>query len=399
MKKIVVLGAGYGSLAFLKSLDQTGLDAYEVVLISKQDYHYTSILLHEVASGARVDVRYHLSEILPRNIITIKDTVVRIEENEVIGEKKHYAYDYLIIGLGFQSDTFGIPGIKEFTTPIIDFEGALALREQIYAQIRKYKTSKDPLDLKFVICGGGFSGIETIASLAINLKKECQNHGVDPSLLDLICIEAMPEILPMFPQTLVQDAKNYLQTLGVKLATGCKILRCEQNKVVVERTEGESKIEDGFEAGVIIWTAGVKGNGVVENSPFFTSGRSKIEVDAYLQPTNQEHQEKMHNIYVLGDCAALKDPSSGRFYPPTAQIAMKQGEYLAQAFRNRILGSGGVQGFAYKSEGTICSLGEHYAIGIVGSREFKGKMAIYLKRMIEKKWIFKILGYFKGLFR
>ncbi|MCE3039946.1 NAD(P)/FAD-dependent oxidoreductase [Helicobacter anatolicus] len=393
MKKIVVLGAGYASLAFLKNLDLEALGDYEIFLISRYDYHYTSILLHEVVTGARRDARIYLTDILPHKIKIIQDEVLEIKEDKVLAKKQSYDYDYLVVGLGFQSDSFGIAGIKEYATPIVDFENALKLREKIYLQIEKYKKTKDCKDLKFVVCGGGFSGIETITSLAINLKKFCEEQGVDSTLLQFICIEAMPDILPMFSAKLVQKTKNFLKTENVELATGCKILRCEEGRVIVQRNDREEDIE----AGLIIWTAGVKGNAVIENSSFFTSARSKVEVDTYLRPYNQENQDKMQNIYIIGDCAALKDVESGRFYPPTAQIAIKQGEYLAKAFKNRILGVG-VEAFNYISEGTVCSLGEGCAIGNVKGRDISGKIAIFIKRMIEKKWLYKILG-IRGIFR
>lgn len=393
MKKIVVLGAGYATLAFLKKLDLANLGDYEISLISKYDYHYTSILLHEIVSGAKQDIRIYLNEILSNKINIIQDCVLEVNDKEVVCEKQKYTYDYLIVGLGFQSDTFGIPGIKEYATPIVDFENALKLNEKILMQLQKFQASKDVKDLKFVVCGGGFSGIETIASLQINLHKACRQQSIDPDLLQLICVEAMPNILPMFSGDLVEKAKGYLEQNKIQLAVGCKILKCEENKVIVEKDGKEEVIE----AGIIIWTAGVKGNAVIENSKFFTSARSKVEVDSYLQPLNQENQEKMHNIYVIGDCAALKDPATGRFYPPTAQIAIKQGEYLATAFKNRILGLS-VDTFAYQSEGTVCSLGEFYAIGNVSGKNISGRFAMYIKRMIEKKWLYKLLG-LGGIFR
>ena len=393
MKKVVVLGAGYASLAFLKKLQPKVLESAQVTLISRYDYHYTSILLHEIVSGAKSDVTLRLKDILPNGVEIIKDNVLEIKANEVVGEKQSYEYDYLIVGLGFGSDDFGIQGVREHSTPIVDFVNAKALKEKLIAQIQKYKQTRDANDLKIAVCGGGFSGIETISSLVFNLKKLCQKEGVSPNLLELTCIEAMPDILPMFSAPLVTKAKEFLQNQGVRLAVGCKILRCEANKVIVEK-DGAERV---FDAGVIIWTAGVRGSSVIEASKFFTSGRSKVEVSAYLQPINQENQSLMGNVYVIGDCAALKDPVSGRFYPPTAQIAIKQGEYLAEAFNARLLG-GNIREFSYEAQGTICSLGESYAIGIVGKREVSGFVAIVLKRLIEKKWVIKLLG-LRGLWR
>lgn len=393
MKNVVVLGAGYGSISFLKKLHPKVFDFAKVTLISKYDYHYISILLHEVVGGINNEATFLIKDIIPNEVCFVNDEVVEIAQDKIICKNEHYAYDYLVVGLGFQSDDFGIQGVKEFSFPIEDFKNASLLNQKIVSQIDRYKQTKDESDLRFIVCGGGFSGIETIGALLVGLKQICLQKSVDFNLVEIVCIEAMPDILPMFPNELVNKAKIFLKDCGVKLATGCKILRCENRRVVVQENEKE-RIFDG---GLIIWTAGVKGNLVIEKSEFFTSHRSKVEVDSYLQPIAQKNQDLMKNIYIIGDCCMLKDPDTNRFYPPTGQIAIKQGEYLGKAFSNRILGLG-VEKFTYKSQGTVCSIGDKYAIGLVGKNKISGFFAMRLKRVIEKKWLFKILG-LKGLFK
>lgn len=394
MKNIVVLGAGYGSISFLKKLHPKVFDFAKVTLINKYDYHYMSILLHEVVGGM-VDTKATclIQDIIPNQVCFINDEVIEITRDKVICKNEHYMYDYLVVGLGFQSDDFGIQGVKEFSFPIEDFKNASLLNQKIVSQIDRYKQTKDQKDLRFIVCGGGFSGIETVGALLVGLKQICLQKSVDFNLVEIICIEAMSDILPMFPSELVDKAKIFLRDHGVTLATGCKVLRCESHRVVVQEFDKEKN----FDGGLIIWTAGVKGNSVIENSRFFISHRSKVEVDSYLQPIFQENQESMKNIYIIGDCCVLKDPDTNKFYPPTGQIAIKQGEYLGKAFSNRILGLG-VEKFTYKSQGTVCSIGDKYAIGLVGEKKISGFLAIKLKRVIEKKWLLKIFG-IKGLFK
>lgn len=400
MKKVLVLGAGYASMSCIRNLDPQVFAQSEVTLISKYPYHYTSILLHEVASGVRNEsARFMLADILPQGVKFIQDTITEITADNVVGQNKHYEYDLLVVGLGFQSDNFGIPGITENATPLVNFEGALALKEKIFSQLQKYKQTNDKKALQFAICGGGFSGIEFIASLANALKEECHRQDIDSSLLKFTCIEAMPNILPMFSENLVNAGVAHLRNLGINLATGCKILECKPDGVVVQKGETQEIIE----AGLIIWTAGVKGNAVIENSPFFTSMRSKVEVDHFLQPINQapEHAQRMKSIYIAGDCSAFKDPQSGRFFPPTAQIAHKQGKYLAKALSARILEHSFTEEFEYQPRGTICSLGEDYAIGstqLPMLAEVTGKIAIWLKRFSETGWRYHLMG-IKGIFK
>ncbi len=80
-----------------------------------------------------------------------------------------------------------------------------------------------------------------------------------------------------------------------------------------------------------------------------------------MQPINQENE--MNNIFVLGDCAALKDEKTGRFYPPTAQLAQQQGEYLAQTLetllyaeqKGEVLQKELIPQFEFILRGSICS--------------------------------------------
>lgn len=390
MKKVLLLGAGYANLALIKNLPKTFFSQNEVILISEKQYHYTSVLLHEVVSHNQSKVNIPLSSILPNGVKFIQDTIKKIEHQLVIGEQNTYTYDTLVVGLGFCSDHFGIKGIQEYALPIVNYEGSVALHQRIKQQIQAYQQG-DSQALHIVVCGGGFSGIELISSLAEDLPKLCQIQGVNPNAIKLTCIEAMPNILPMFGASLVQSAMEYLQKLKVNICTKSKILECQENGVIIQKEDGQ---EENIYSALSIWTAGVKGNTVIEQSEFFTSGRSKVEVNNYLQPINQNNQEYMEDIFVLGDCAALKDPQTQRFYPPTAQIAVKQGEYLAQVLPLKLKGQPISHSFTYQPQGTICSLGNSYAIGLIGQKEVKGKIAMWFKRLVEASWKWKIIKLF-----
>ncbi len=396
MKKLLVLGAGYAGLSFIKKLPKRVLKELEVTLVSKESYHYTSVLLHEVAAGSRESICYDLRGILPAEVRWIQDEITEVNQKEAVGKKASYAYDYLVLSLGFSSDDFKIPGVGEHAHALVDFKGARELKERIFEQFDRFRNHDDPRALEFVVCGAGFSGVEMVTSLNQELRRLAKNYQIPESKIKLTCVEAMPRILPMFEENLALKAADFMQKGGIRLAVGCKILRVEKNAVVIERMQGEQRIEESIYSALSIWTAGVKGSEVVANSSFFTSGRAKIAVDEYLQPIQQENQDKMKNIYVFGDCAALKDPKTERFYPPTAQIAIKQGEYLADAFAARIFG-GSVKRFSYQAQGTICSLGDHHAIGTVGEKQVTGRSAILLKRAVEKKWLVKLYGFLGAL--
>lgn len=389
MKKVLVLGGGYASMAFLKNLSQSTLSQAEFTLISQTPSHYMSVLLHECVSENK-NISLPFSEILPSNVRFVCDCVREIKKGVVICDKESYEYDSLVVGLGFASDDFGIKGIKEYAHPMVNATNC----QELHTLIHKKLQDKTTQNLSFVVCGGGFSGIELIASLAEELPHLCQKYNLDSETIKLTCIEAMPQVLPMFPSTLTEKAVAYLKAQGVQVEVGAKILEVKEKGVLVEQNSEQRVIDSDL----TFWSAGVKGNEVIAASSFFTSGRSKVEVNTFLQPINQENQEAMAHVFIIGDCAALKDPQSGRFYPPTAQMAQKQGEYLAQIFHHALQGEAITQEFSFTSRGTICSLGSKYAIGLVGEKQFDGKMAIWIKRYIEFKWVAKLKGFVGAIF-
>lgn len=389
MKKVLLLGAGYANLAFLTSLPKSAFNEAEFTIISRDSEHYHSILLHEVVSGARdKSVLFPVEEVIPSKVRFIEDTVTEIKKNCVVGKNETYLFDTLLVGLGFQSDSFNIPGIREYAHSLVNYQEASDIRENIKKELLTLKNGEKE-NIHFVVCGGGLSGVELVSSLSDQLPKICRQLSVPYKNIKLTCVEAMPSILPMFSRRLSSDAARYLEKNGVQVLSNCKVLECQKDAVIVDRAGTREKIE----ASVVIWTAGVKGNPVIENSPFFTSSRSRVEINNYLQPINQENQADMKNIFVLGDCGALKNPENGRFYPPTAQMAMQQGMYLAKVMQDYLKGKTNIKPFAYHSQGCLCSLGKKHAVGLVGSSgEIKGRIALCIKHAVENKWRLKLKG-------
>ena len=396
MKKVLLLGAGYGNMALLTTINKDLFSQAEFTLINNTPYHYKTIALHDVASGKHDrSVLFPLQEILDDRINIIQDTIVSIDSEKVQGKNTSYEYDYLVVGLGFSSDSFGIPGVGVYTQSITSYESAKNIYKNIEEKLQMYLKDKDSNNLAFIVCGGGFTGIEFAGSLAQEVKKQCDDRGIDFNLVKIYCIEAMPRILPMFSENLMQLGLRRLRELGVIVLTDSKILECKMGGVVIEKGGKQETIQ----ANSIIWTAGVKGNEVIANSSFFKSGRSKVEVSAWLQPINQENN--MDNIFVIGDCSALKDEQTGRFYPPTAQLSQQQGEYLAQTLETLLYAAQKQENlqrdlipqFKFQLRGSVCSIGSGYAIGTAGTKEVQGFVANMLKWFIESKWNYKLGGF------
>lgn len=351
-------------------------------MVNKHDYHYITTHLHMPAAGtdnpenARVNILKLIDEF---KIDFVKSTVVQIrpQEKKVILEEGTLSYDYLVIGLGGEPETFGIPGLKEYAMNIRSINSVRLIREHIEYQFAKFKREPSRTDyLTFVVGGAGFTGIEFVGELADRIPQLCKEFDVDPSLVKIYNVEAAPTALPGFDPELVEYAMEVLQKKGVTFKIATAIKECTPEGVVL--ATGEE-----IKSSTVIWTGGIRGNHLLDEAGFETM-RGRIKVDETLRAPGYDH------VYVLGDCSIVMNPE-GRPYPPTAQISMQQAEVCASNLVAQIRGSE-LKKFEYKPKGTVASLGRGEAIGIVGSKKIKGGIAAIMKKIIDLRYLYIIGG-------
>src|SRR5699024_10944817 len=134
---IVILGAGYGGIMTTVKLQKLlGVNEADITLVNKHDYHYQTTWLHENAAGTlhHDRTRIPLKNVVNMNRVNfIEDTVVAIkpEEKKEEVENGQVDYDILVIGLGFETATFGIPGLIENAFMINNINSASLIREHL----------------------------------------------------------------------------------------------------------------------------------------------------------------------------------------------------------------------------------------------------------------------------
>lgn len=382
--KIVILGAGYGGILTAQRLQkELNYNEADVTLVNKHDYHYFTTHLHMPAAGtdhmenARVSISKLIDEF---KIDFVKATVsqIRTQEKKVLLEDgSALSYDYLVISVGGETETFGIPGMKEYAMSIRSINSVRMIRQHIEYQFAAYKQDESRLDrLTFVVGGAGFTGIEFVSELADRIPELCKQYDVDPSLVKIYNVEAAPTALPGFDPELVEYAMNVLKNKGVTFKIGTPIKEATPEGVIV----GEGEL---IKSATVVWAAGIRGNRIVEEAGIETM-RGRVKIDDYLRVPGQE------NIYVIGDNSLMFNPE-GRPYPPTAQIAMQQGVTCANNIVATIRNQQPVQ-FVFSNKGTVASLGKGEAIGVVGTKKLKGFTAAQLKKIIDIRYLFIIGG-------
>ncbi len=381
--KIVILGAGYaGIVAAIRLQKELQYNEAEVTLVNKHDYHYITTHLHMPAAGTDhpENARVRVQELIDlQKVKFVKSTVTEIllAEKTIVLESGKLNYDYLVIGLGGEPETFGIKGLKENAFNIRSINSVRLIRTHIENQFALYKQHPDQTEyLTLIVGGAGFTGVEFAGELADRIPVLCQTYDVDQSNVRIINIEASPTVLPGFDPELVKYAIDVLKHKGVEFKLGVPVKECLEDRIVL--ANGEE-----IKARSVIWTGGIRGNHLLEEAGF-EGFRGRVKVDEMLQPAGHE------NVFILGDCSIFLSPD-GKPYPPTAQIAMQEGEVVAYNLMAKIRGQA-MKPFKPSIKGTVASLGKNEAIGFVFRFKVTGWFAALMKQVIDWRYLYIIGG-------
>ncbi|WP_040208876.1 NAD(P)/FAD-dependent oxidoreductase [Neobacillus jeddahensis] len=380
-KKVVILGGGYAGLMTAVTLQKkVHPSRIEIVLVNKNDYHYFTTKVHEMGAGTVTPeaIKLPIRELIdPDRVTFIQDEVtgIDLERREITCQHHTLHYDFIVFGIGGTPKTFSIPGLDEHAFFLFDWEGSYRLREHIEDQFLEY--SQQPLgQLNIVIGGTGFTGMEFIHELNDRIPIFCKLYGVNREEVHIIVIESNQHILQGYPEAIVMDAVNSLKKMDCEYICGTPVERVEKAVVI---------LQDGtkIETKTFIWAGGIKGHPLLAEHGFdLLDGRVKLneycEVPGYP------------DVYVLGD-ASVSFNERGEPYPPTAQIAIQQGQYCAYNIGMKIYGQP-AKPFHYIYRGMVMSLGNRNASGLVYDHHVNGRFGSFMKWVIEMRYYFMLGG-------
>ena len=368
MNKIIIVGAGFAGLQAAKVLVTSSFD---ITIIDKNNYHLFQPLLYQVATAglSPADIALPIRNIFrsQQNLKVILDELVEIKPqfNRIRTRNNTYSYDYLILATGSELSYFGQDQWKKFSLGLKNIENATLLRSKILQAFEKAERINDDKTinklLKFVVIGGGPTGVEmagAIAELSKNvLTKEFAT--IDTMATQIILLEAGPSILPTASLRLSIYAKDSLEKMGVEV-------KC--NTVVQNITEFlVSTNNENIEAGTIIWCAGVKASLLRNLINIETDKIGRVFVNDDLSIP------KYPKIFVVGDASHVKD-KNGNPLPGLAPVAKQEGRFVAGVIKKYVLNDKTQNKFYYKNRGYLATIGRSKAIVDFGWLTLKGRI-------------------------
>lgn len=403
MKKIIVLGAGYAGVLTAKKLHKR-LKAYKdqvsITLINKTPFHTMLTELHEVAA-CRVEednILIPLKKIFAgRNVALCVDTIESIdfERKTLLGEKSSYAYDYLVIATGSVPSYYGVPGAEEFSYKLWSFEDAVRLKERFLNCFRMAASEEDietkRVLLRFYVVGASFTGVEMAGELAELASILCKRYSIDPALVDIHCVDVLPQVTPALPDKLCKKIVRRLKKTGVVVELETAVAGIEENKIILKKKDDVVEAD----AGTVIWTAGIQGAPVARQAAGTLKGtkNGRIETNAYLQAGGRE------DVYVAGDNIFYIAEGEDRPVAQMVETAEQNSGVVARNITAQVTGAGQMERYIPKYHGAMVSVGGRYGVANIGTVGHKinlpSFLAMFVKHFINVVYFVQILGWNK----
>ncbi|KAI8871382.1 FAD/NAD(P)-binding domain-containing protein [Ramicandelaber brevisporus] len=341
-KTVVVLGTGWGATSLLKTLDT---EHYNVVVVSPRNYFLFTPLLPSCTVGT-VSNSSILNPI--RYITRLKKRAVRVVEAEctdidpatktvTIEDKSEIKgaaatatipYDYLVVAVGAENNTFGIPGVQEHACFLKEIWDAKKIRARLMDCIESAGFPGQPDDeidrlMHIVVVGGGPTGCEAAAEFSDMLHDDLKVWI--PELADrlkITLIEADRRVLPSFNSQLIDYTMSTFKENKINVMLSTRVTGVEEKQITIHEPNGTVR---NIPFGLLVWATGNTSRPVVRSLmaklPESQNVRRGLVVDEFLRIAGTE------NVWALGDATATK-------YAPLAQVAAQQGQYLGKILNN-----------------------------------------------------------------
>ncbi|KAJ3087529.1 NADH:ubiquinone oxidoreductase [Quaeritorhiza haematococci] len=337
-KTVAILGSGWAATSILKDLDT---ENWNVVCISPRNYFLFTPLLPSCTVGTielrsiMQPIRY-MTRLKKREVMFIEgecteidpeSKVITVQDNsELVGavSKQSIPYDVLIVACGAENATFGIPGVKENACFLKETWDARKIRTRLMDCLETAAFPGQPESevqrlLHMVVVGGGPTGVEYAAELHDFLNEDLVAWYPEMAgKIKITLIEALPHVLPMFSKQLIEYTETTFAENKVDILNNTMVKEVRPKELVV--LNKEKQIET-IPYGLLVWATGNTARPVVTSlikqlDPALQNQRRGLVVDDHLRVKGASM------IYALGDASATK-------YAPTAQVASRQGRFLA----------------------------------------------------------------------
>lgn len=315
--KVLIIGAGFAGLRTAFILQKIMKNNVSITVIDKNEVNLfvPGIIGYVTNKLGKKNITMNLSELLKkRRINFLQDKVKSInpERKEVYVGKKVISYDYLVVSLGAETNTYRIEGVDKYAFKFKTMKDADRLKREINIL---FKSKKEP---NITVIGGGITGVQLASHLKDYFDKMSFTNNIAISL-----VHSNHRVLKELLKSVSKKVEDYFLKKKISIFLNSKVAKIEKNKIHLQTKQM-------LHSDLIIWTGGITAPKELEKFNLNFSDKG-IYVNKYFQTITEPF------VFALGDCMSFKDKKLQKHSIKRAQIAHEQGKLVARNIANHIL--------------------------------------------------------------
>jgi NADH:ubiquinone reductase (H+-translocating) len=360
--KLLIIGAGFGGLRLARALSNKA--GFEITILDRYNYHQFQPLFYQVASAGLdpSNISFPIRKVF-HNSNNVRFCMAEVEELLLAQSKVRtnvgvFDFDQLVIATGADTNFFGNEILQANALPMKSTVEAIELRHRLLSNIETATVTNDAITLQrlmtIVVVGGGPTGVELSGAIA-DMKRFMLPKDyplLDFSTMKIILLEGSNKLLASMTEKSSEQAKSYLEKLGVQVQT---------NSILKNYDGNTATLQDGstIETALVVWAAGIKGNVLpgIDNAIIGKGNRIKVNAQCVVNGCT--------NVYAIGDVAFMEsDVTFPNGHPQVAPVAIQQADMLVNNLTLIKMKSNEdrIQKFVYNDKGAMATVGRKLAV-------------------------------------
>jgi sulfide:quinone oxidoreductase len=318
MKRVVILGAGFGGLTVAHELRSRLGPGHAIVVIDRDPQFVMGLRKPWAALGLEsLDRgRRNRSLLNDASVQFLQHRVTKIDPQarRVETESASIEADHLVVALGAEPRPDLVPGLAEHAHDLYERESIPRLAEAV--------AHFEGGHIRFLIAGAPYKCPPAPYEFAMLLEEHLREHGLrDRTTITVSTVQ--PMLLPNAGREGSAWVGEQLTSRGIAWQAGCKIKRVEAARVCFE--DGD----DAFD--LLIGVPPHRPPHVIEGSGLAGEG-PWVDVNPATLRTRFEH------VYAIGDVTQIK-LANGLPLPKAGLFAELEGQKVAAAILAEVLGT------------------------------------------------------------
>ncbi|MCX2890132.1 NAD(P)/FAD-dependent oxidoreductase [Pseudomonas sp. DCB_BI] len=376
---ILIIGAGFAgvwsALSAARLLDQAQRGDLSISVLAPQpelrirprfyeaDVHGMKAPLGDLFAAVGV-------HFIPGNADSIDTEGRSVSYIDSHGQPQRIDYDRLILAAGSQVARPAVPGLAEHAFDVDQMESAMRLEQHL---VNLAALPASPARNTVVVCGGGFTGIETATEMPARLRSILGAKAA----LRVVVVDRGAQVGAALGAGITPSIVAACEQAGVEWLAGASVVAVDAAGVTLDNGEH-------IASNTVIWTVGVKASPLTAQVAGERDHFGRLKVDSHLKVLGQDH------VYATGDTAWAAVDDLGNHALMTCQHAIPMGRHAGNNAAADLLGLHPVV-YRQPKYVTCLDLGDWGAAFSEGwERELKlhGQAGKDLKRQINSVWIY-----------